>query len=72
MKIDITITDAKPEQLVTIAKALGVKLRNLGNKTEDEFELEHNYTFSFKTLKKERHLKCERKTFLILSIPLSI
>ncbi len=35
MKIDITITDAKPEQLVTIAKALGVKLRNLGSKTED-------------------------------------
>ena len=35
MKIDITITDAKPEQLVTIAKALGVKMRNLGKKTED-------------------------------------
>ena len=34
MKIDITITDAKPEQLVTIAKALGVKLRNYGSKTE--------------------------------------
>lgn len=35
MKIDITISDAKPEQLVTIAKALGVKLRNYGTKTED-------------------------------------
>jgi hypothetical protein len=35
MKIDIHISDAKPEQLVTIAKALGVKMRNLGSKTQE-------------------------------------
>lgn len=35
MKIDITINDANPEQLVAIAKALGVKMRNLGKRTED-------------------------------------
>jgi cell division protein ZapA (FtsZ GTPase activity inhibitor) len=33
MKINIQIEDAKPEQLVTIAKALGVKMRNLGGKS---------------------------------------
>jgi hypothetical protein len=37
MKINIQIEDAKPEQLVTIAKALGVKMRNYGksHKSDD-------------------------------------
>lgn len=35
MKIDIHISDATPAQLIAIAKAMGVKLRNHGKRTED-------------------------------------
>ncbi len=36
MKIHIQIEDAKPEQLVTIAKALGVKMRNYGKSQKSD------------------------------------
>jgi hypothetical protein len=36
MKINIQIEDAKPEQLVTIAKALGVKMRHHGKSQKSD------------------------------------
>jgi hypothetical protein len=35
MKIDIHISEASPQQLIAIAKAMGVKMRNVGKKTDD-------------------------------------